>query len=203
MLSLRRHYYGQSVVETIGWILVGMVLAFIILDWNYFAAFLPRSSSPIAMIEYAESQQKQATINNLSIPELHLQAPIIYATDITEHVIEQALAMGVVHYPGTALPGTSGNVYIFGHSSDFLWAHGNFKNVFARLPQLPLGSSILVTDATGKTYTYIVIEAKVVSARDITVLNQDTGNKKILTLQTSYPLGTALKRYVVVAELQQ
>jgi len=40
-----------------------------------------------------------------------------------------------------------------------------------------------------------------VSPKDLSVLDQQNFQKKFLSLQTSYPIGTALKRFVAVAEL--
>jgi sortase A len=91
-------------------------------------------------------------------------------------------------------------VYIFGHSSDFAWTPGSYKTVFAKLPEIQLGTEIRISDDAGKIYTYKVIETKVVGPKDTSVLTQDPA-KKLLTLQTSYPVGTALKRFLAVSEL--
>lgn len=91
-------------------------------------------------------------------------------------------------------------MYIFGHSSDFVAAKGNYKTVFALLTKAVPGDLVRVTNASGTPYTYLVRETKVISKRDTSVLAQNL-SKKILTLQTSYPLGTALKRFIVIAEL--
>jgi LPXTG-site transpeptidase (sortase) family protein len=101
------------------------------------------------------------------------------------------------------MPGEVGNVYIFGHSSDYAWSKGNYKHAFALLPKIKNGAEIKLTDEKGFSYTYLVTRQGVVGPNDVHVLAQNTNGKKLLTLQTSYPLGTALKRYVVVAELRQ
>ncbi len=121
----------------------------------------------------------------------------------TDAAFQPALSLGVVHFPGTALPGEVGNCYIFGHSSDFFWKPGNFKNVFALLPRIKKGAAIITTNAEGIRFVYTVTNTFVVAPKDVWVLNQNTGGKKILTLQTSYPLGTALKRFIVVAEISE
>jgi sortase A len=137
----------------------------------------------------------------LSVPSLGISVPVIYIEEKNESAYQAALEKGVVHYPGTALPGKAGNVYIFGHSSDFVWSAGSYKTIFARLPDIRVGSEILITNSQGDEFTYLVTGTKVVSPKDLSVLDQNNFERQLLTLQTSYPLGTALQRYIVVAEL--
>jgi len=137
--------------------------------------------------------------STLSIPALNLTAPVIFLNSTKEDDIQNALKSGVVHYAGTALPGQTGNAYIVGHSSDLPWTEGKFKSVFAKLPEIETGDLIKITEQT-REHSYKVIETKIVKADDLSVLNQPS-DKKLLTLQTSYPLGTALGRFIVVAEL--
>jgi sortase A len=140
--------------------------------------------------------------DRLVIASLGIEAPIVYVNEKNETVYQNALKNGVVHYPDTALPGQPGNVYIFGHSSDYVWSMGEYKTVFALLPQIDMGADIQVSNSQGEIFHYSVIETKVVGPRDLSVLDQFNREKSVLTLQTSYPLGTALQRYIVVAELQ-
>lgn len=141
--------------------------------------------------------------DTLAIPSLGISAPVIYDVAQNEEAFQVALQSGVVHYPGSSLPGEVGNVYIFGHSSDYAWSKGSYKSVFAVLPKIEKGAEIKLTDSKGFMYTYIVTKQFVVGPKDVSVLSQDTKGKRILTVQTSYPIGTALKRYVVQAELRQ
>jgi HemK-like putative methylase len=70
----------------------------------------------------------------LSIPSLSIEAPIQFIDKADEKTFQAALKNGVVHYPGTALAGEFGNMYIFGHSSDYIWSKGHYKTIFAVLP---------------------------------------------------------------------
>lgn len=139
--------------------------------------------------------------NMLYIPSLNIQAPIQYVDESDEATYQTALQKGVVHYPGTAEIGQPGNPYIFGHSSDFALVPGDYKTVFALLPKIQNGAEILVTGKDGKQYTYIVTEQFVAEKTDTHLLDQGEYKEKMLTVQTSYPLGTALKRYIVRAKL--
>lgn len=141
------------------------------------------------------------TPNTLTIPSIGVEAPILYATTKDEESLQKLLLDGVVHYPGTADPGQPGNAYIFGHSSDARWSRGKYKTVLALLPKLKLGDEIQVTDKAGKIYRYKVKETKIVNPKDLSVLDQGDGSKKMLTVQTSYPIGTALRRYLVIGEM--
>jgi LPXTG-site transpeptidase (sortase) family protein len=142
-------------------------------------------------------------IDTLYIPSLDLTVPVQYVSEATEPAFQAALAEGVVQYPGTALPGSYGNMYIFGHSSDYKWSKGKYKNVFAVLPRIKVGAEVTVTDHSGTPYVYVVRETTVAKATDTQYLSQYGFKEKLLTLQTSYPVGTALKRYIVVAELEK
>ncbi len=70
------------------------------------------------------------------------------------------------------------------------------------MSSIKIGEEIWLSDAHGRAFLYIAKESFIAGAQDIRLLSQDTGGRKILTLQTSWPLGTALKRWVVKAELK-
>lgn len=140
--------------------------------------------------------------NLLVIASLDLKAPIQYVDSVSETVFQHALINGVVHYPGTALPGQLGNVYIFGHSSDNPWSAGHYKTVFATLPQIGKGAEIVVSDGTGTAFTYVVTDSFVANKDDVKYLDQQGYQKRLLTVQTSYPIGTSLRRWIVLAQIQ-
>ncbi len=141
------------------------------------------------------------TPNTLTIPSLNIVAPIVYAEKANETSFQKALLSGVGHYPGTADPGQYGNSFIFGHSSDYVWSKGKYKTVFALLPRIKVGDEIKVSDKRGIAYTYVVKSTLIVKPTETKYLKQDT-SKKVLTLQTSWPIGTALKRFLVIAEIK-
>ncbi len=140
--------------------------------------------------------------NTIVIPRFNIQAPIIFTSERDEENFQKALREGVVHYPGTAHIGEKGNAFIFGHSSDYIWSTGNYKTVFALLPKIQKEDLILASDNKGTLFTYKVIDTKIVSPNQVEYLDQYEYKKELLTIQTSYPIGTALKRFLVIAELQ-
>lgn len=140
------------------------------------------------------------------IPRINKNVPIVKTSDqnlikrdwsALEKEIQGALRDGVVHYPGTAEPGANGNVVITGHSSYFAWDPGRFKDVFALLHQVVIGDKIMVFH-NQKLYVYEVYDIKVVTPDKVDVLTQGKENK--LTLITCTPVGTNLKRLVVIAK---
>jgi len=140
--------------------------------------------------------------NWISIPSLQtVEAPIIFVQEADEEVFQNALAGGVVHFPGTAKIGEYGNAYIFGHASDFLWVKGDYKRVFEPLYDIDIGAEILVTNESGQVFSYTVMETLVIEPTDFHVLDQSNNEKRLLTLQTSYPRNSAAQRFIVRAEL--
>jgi len=178
-------------------------LLFGLMDESYIEArlrFALNPPAPTSGHSALVARQATTTPDTLAIPSLGIEAPIIYATGTSEAVFQSALKRGVVHYPGTALPGAKGNTFIFGHSSDYVWNVNPYRNIFALLPQIKIGARILVSDPTGRLFEYRVTGTRIVPADDLQALRQGDKNIQTLTLQTSYPLGTALRRFLVQAE---
>lgn len=147
--------------------------------------------------------------NRLRIPALGVNAPIIEPSlgldaleskdwNALEEQVRDSLSQGIVHYPGTAAPGKIGNAFLTGHSSNVFWEKSEYNTIFALLPRLELGADIYVTYGQNE-YHYRVIGKKEVPPSDVSILNQ--GNQKILTLMTCTPVGTAIRRLVLTAEL--
>lgn len=103
------------------------------------------------------------------------------------------LTLGLVHLPGSALPGEKGNVFISGHS-DIRGA------LFANLVNLKKGDLIDV-DVSGLEFNYQVIELKVVDPNDLSVISPPDGQNRYLTLMTCVPPGLNVKRLIVLTKL--
>lgn len=190
-------------------IIVGVVGYFIFTSWqnrsevintsNVNASHLPTSGDR----EIKKPTLATGQADYLWIPDREIEAPVIYVDEVSEEVFQEALARGVVHYPNTALPGELGNPYIFGHSSDYFWKPGDYKTIFAPLVDIPLDTEVRITDHQGELFIFKVIETKIVGPKEVSVLDQQNYERKLVTLQASYPIGTALKRYIVIAELDE
>ncbi len=147
--------------------------------------------------------------NRLIIPRLKIHAPIKTAKNVNlnlanweniEKQVQNALRNGVVNFPGTAQPGEKGNSFITGHSSYYPIFPGRYKSIFALLPEIEIGEKIEVWQNQRK-FIYYVSEKKEVSPNTTDVLN-DAGDSR-LTLMTCTPLGTALRRLIVTAQLEE
>ena len=122
-------------------------------------------------------------VGRLDIPRLHLSAIILEGDD------NGTLKLGVGHVPGTALPGSRGNVALAAHRDSF----------FRPLRGIRPADEIEMTTPR-RTYRYRVDSVKIVGPDAVEVLN-DTALPS-LTLVTCYPfgwVGNAPKRFIVRA----
>lgn len=174
-------------------------LAYAALNWPYFKVQLQHILSP-QNTPVSSSEGQNLPPDTIWIRHLGIEAPLIYIQEDSEEAFQVALQRGVTHFTGTPLPGENGNAYFFGHSSDFVTSPGDYKTIFALLPRIQPGEIIEITNPSGNLFKYEVEKTFVVEPTDLSVLEQDL-SKKQLTLQTSYPLGSALRRFIVVAQL--
>ena len=194
--------WGVAVLATAA-IFVTLNGGYVWREFEYSVARLGASVTGSTVVLLAP-EEKEAPLqpNEILIPSIGVRAPIVYVDVISEPVFVEALHHGVVHYPMTANVGEPGNAFLFGHSSDWIGVEDPYRNVFALLPHLLVGDEITVTDQDGLTFTYVVTETFIVTPTDTRVLEQGDGTESILTLQTSYPFGTALARFIVRATLK-
>jgi sortase A len=129
------------------------------------------------------SPDDNGVLGRIEIPRLGLKAMIL------EGVSQRTLALALGHIPGTALPGSKGNVGIAGHRDTF----------FRSLAGIHQNDDIVVTTRDG-SYRYHVDSCAVVGPRDTRVL--EDSQQPSLTLVTCYPfryLGPAPERFIVHA----
>jgi len=129
----------------------------------------------------------RAVIGRLEIPRLNL------AVMVREGADEGTLSRAVGHIPGTALPGNVGNVGLAGHRDTFFRALRNIR-----------ADDTIELETTAGMYRYVVKATRIVTPRDVSVLQASGG--ETLTLVTCYPfyyVGSAPKRFIVHAALLQ
>lgn len=140
----------------------------------------------------AETSLKTYTI---TVPKLKIDSA-------TVEVGGDDLKKSLVAWPTSALPGAYGNNIVFGHSELPQFASpSNFSGIFTHLMDLTKGDSVLV-DYDGVRYKYQVVEKKIVSPTDLSVLEQRF-DAAYITLITCEPPGTIWTRGVVRAQLVQ
>jgi LPXTG-site transpeptidase (sortase) family protein len=105
------------------------------------------------------------------------------------------LSQGAVYYPGSgAIEG--GNVFVFGHSTNWSVVRNQAYKTFNNLDDLKAGDLIYLT-AGGEEYAYEVERVRV--APDSEVLVSFGGDERRLTLSTCNTFGLKEERIVVEA----
>lgn len=177
------------------------VIFFAIINFGAFWTRLKYSiaANPVETVQTQPVEPPKPVINyapEVIIPSINITAPL--ALNVPPSQIIEKLRDGVVHYADTALPGEIGNSVIIGHSSDYPWSSGNYKNVFALLDKLVIGDKITVPYGSQR-FVYEVTETKIVKPTDLSPLLRSSTPK--LTLITCYPVGTSQKRLIITAKM--
>lgn len=126
---------------------------------------------------------QEGVIGRIEIPRIGVRGMVLEGTS------DAALRRAIGHIEGTALPGHPGNIGLAGHRDTF----------FLGLKGIKKGDTIRIRTLDG-TYTYEVESIKIVTPKDVDVL--DPTPQPTLTLVTCYPfnfVGSAPDRYIVHA----
>lgn len=200
----QRLYIWLTFVQGAFWFCLILLLGSVVANW-------PAINQELQYV----SKQPQLTVNILPTPELappsasppaiveppHLViAKIGVDVPINWHVpVEQTiefLNQGVAHLDGSAVLGEVGNLFISGHSSDYVWKNNPYAAVFALLPKLVVGDMVAIKE-NGQTFEYRATDIKIVEPNNVAIAQPTT--TQVLTLMTCYPIGTTRLRYVVQA----
>lgn len=142
-------------------------------------------------------------IVEISIAKMNISAPMVWSKSENEEDMLKDLENGINHYPKSASPGQNGNMVISGHSSNYIWAKGNYNHIFKNLDDLKAGDVIIVK--TIQKNGRVIIYSYKVNAKFVTLAYNEkifaNTNEPTLTLSTCWPIGTNLKRLIVKAEL--
>lgn len=153
----------------------------------------PRVVTTGALMQGSAPQVSAAAVpgevRRIRIPKIGVDMPIVEGQN------EQALLRGAWRWGPASAPDRGGNTVIFGHRYLHLPPH---PETFYNLDKLVVGDTITVQwyDAT---YTYRVIETKVVPPTDLSVLSGTS--TPTITLITCTPVFTTKNRLIVRAEL--
>jgi len=136
--------------------------------------------------------------NSLEIPKLEISVPLIFPEKESE--VQALLNRGVVHYPGSALPGVKGQTIILGHSAPLGWPKIRYDWVFTSLAQLDKGDEIFVY-FDHKKYAYKV-KGKLFLDRGESLSYPLTNSENMLILISCWPPGKDFRRIAVKAEIK-
>lgn len=146
------------------------------------------SDAVVTEASQAKSSPKRA-IGLLYIPRLQED---VWKTPIISDVSYRALAMGVGHYPATALPGESGNFAIAGHRA----TNGE---PFARFERLRAGDLVYVQTKAG-FFTYELFDNRKIQENEVWVLDRkpkmlESNSEALLTLTSCDPRWNSTRRW--------
>ena len=148
-----------------------------------FRQFQKRTGTPVEVVAPPQPAADGVSIARFEIPRLKLDTVVIEGDNDAD------LRLGIGHIPGTALPGSQGNVGIAGHRDTF----------FRPLRNVRAGDLITLTTTSAK-YQYRVESTEVVAPERSDVLNPTP--EPHLTLVTCFPfyyVGPAPRRFIVHA----
>ncbi|MES2409712.1 MAG: sortase [Patescibacteria group bacterium] len=132
---------------------------------------------------------------HLTIPNTDIDILVQNPTTKDNTILDEYLTRGTIRYPDSALLG-SGNVLIFGHSSNWAVVQNKAYKSLNGIEKLKAGDLIYVDSATSR-YTYSVENVSLVDANKEFI---DFGtDKNMLTLSTCNTFGQKQERYVAQA----
>lgn len=159
-----------------------------------FLTFRRQSTEPIAVPDFVAPAE---TGPRIAIPALGIHAPLVFPKSTDIDALNNALTTGVVHYPTSAKPGDTGNVFLFGHSTGLAVVHNKNFEVFNNLKNAKPGDAIRIRYGE-RDYLYVIEAVKAETASTAKVDLQVKGKK--LTLSTCNVWGGKEARTVVEAE---
>lgn len=144
-----------------------------------------------------QAKSEQHWSGFISIPKINLIAPVSYDHRIQETQIDEELNQGILSLTSFIPPEKTGQMLLFGHSSDYPWNKNPYATVFTLLPQVQQGDLITLTNA-GREYQYYV-ERTLITEADLDEITSTPVAKNQLILSTCYPIGFFSKRFSVIA----
>lgn len=136
------------------------------------------------------------------IRSIGVSAPLVFPENRRLDVLNSALMRGVVHYPGSALPGEPGTVLLFGHSTGLAVVRNQNFAVFNRVPELRAGDVVRLRH-NGREHWYRVrsIEVRRTDAAAIDISPTDGARRLIIA--TCRVFGGEDDRYIVTADFME
>ncbi|MBI5449284.1 sortase [Candidatus Gottesmanbacteria bacterium] len=137
------------------------------------------------------------TTNGITIPAINVDEPVIFNVDPNDSkAYTSALKHGIAHASSTAFPGTGGLGYYFAHSSTPAFIT-QFNAVFYLLGKLKPGDEVYIWHENKRT-DYSVTRSAITDPNDVSFLH-DMYDAETIVLQTCWPPGTTLRRFLVFA----
>src|SRR3989344_545521 len=158
----------------------------------------PTSDSP-SLVRGDLVTTAMAEGTRILIPSVAIDAQIVTPESADLDVMNDSLLRGAVHYPGSALPGQDGNMFLFGHSTGLAVVHNQAFRTFNRLGEVAPGDTIRIRSGS-REYWYRAISRTLVHADAAIVDLRTVPGKRLLTLSTCNVFGKKDDRFVVEAD---
>ena len=123
------------------------------------------------------------------VPRLGIDLPIAEGDVERDVVVQKTPENFAFHFPGTAIPGTVGNSYLYAHAR---------QGMFLSLWNARVGDQVSITTPAGTALKFVVTEVHPRVPPADTSWLQPTGDER-LTLQTSTGPNSGDPRFVVIA----
>ncbi len=186
---------------------IGVLLIFAFLQYNTVlmgavAAYVsPGNIDPQNIIVDTSLSTDVDPEPRMIIPKINVDAPVVYGIGPDHNSQMEAMKSGIAHFAisgANAVPGQNGNAVFAAHSSNDVFASGDYKFIFAQNEKLTKGD-VIYMNYESKRYTYAITSMEVVLPSEVSRV-QVGNDKPMLTLISCVPLGTAQKRLLVFAE---
>jgi len=158
-------------------------------------------------VPFEDKKLVELNRSNISLKEtydkdkFYLSIPKLRIKDAEVKVESSDFYSSLAHYPGSALPGERGNVFISGHSVlPQFYNPKNYLTIFSTLYELEEGDKIYIS-YLGREYIYEVESLKVVDPNASWVILPPEPFGRYLTLFTCTPPGLTSSRLVVLTRI--
>jgi LPXTG-site transpeptidase (sortase) family protein len=135
----------------------------------------------------------------IEIPKIGVSSTIQVPQSVDVTTLDTALSKGAVYYPGS---GTlqAGNMFLFGHSTNWKVVNNQAYKTFNDLDKLVKGDQIEITSGD-KKYIYQVTSVYRASENEVHI--QFNKGERMLTISTCDTFGRKQDRWVVEAEFKE
>ena len=150
-----------------------------------------------------ETKEKTVSVaanpTRVIISSIGVDSEILSPSSPRVDVLDAALKKGAVYYPGSGTV-ENGNIFLFGHSTNWAVVNNQAYKTFNDLQKLKRGEEIKL-QAGGKTYVYAVETVSLVDSSNAFVDLSRSGQR--LTISTCDTFGKKADRWVVDAVLKE
>lgn len=203
---------AQERIKLIKYFVAIFAISLVIFNWNevswifnyqalseIFSAGFSEKGEVVAtnVLSTAETVEYKDNVGSIEISKIGISAPIVFPLSSGDSDLNSGLKKGVIHYPGSALPGSDGQAIILGHSAPAGWPKLNYDWVFTDLNKLEAGDKISIT-LNEQNYNYTVKNKIILEKGE--ELPEESGAKSLVLL-SCWPPGKNYKRIGIISEL--